>query len=59
MVINLIKLFCNLSRTENGETPEEDYPNESDSEEGKTNKTSAMPNFVPQILPDREIAKNV
>ena len=59
MVINLIKLFCNLSQIENGETPEEDYPNESDSEEEKTNKTSAMSNFVPQILPDREIAKNV
>ena len=59
MVINLIRLFCNLSQIENGETPEEEYPNKSDSEERKTNKTSAMPNFMPQILPDGEIAKNV
>ena len=33
-----------------------EYPNGSGSEE-ETNKTSALPNFVPQILPDGAIAE--
>ena len=33
------------------------YPNESDSEEGEINKTFSLPNFIPQILPDDEMAE--
>ena len=40
------------------ENDETEYPYESDSEE-ETNKTSALPNFMPQILPDDEIAKGI
>ena len=32
---------------------------ESDSEKEKTNKTSALPSFMPQILPDDEIAVGI
>ena len=44
---------------ENDETLEAGYPNENDSEDTKTNKTSAIPNFMPQVLPDDEIAKGI
>ena len=40
------------SQIENDETPGVEYPIESDSEEKETNKTSALPNFTSQILPD-------
>ena len=46
------------SQIENDETPGAEYSNESDSEE-ETNKTSALPNFMPQILLDDEIAEGV
>ena len=42
---------------ENDETPEAEYPNENDSEDTETNKTSAISNFMLQVLPDDEIAK--
>ena len=42
------------SQIENGETPGAEYPN--DSEDTKTNKTSAIPSFMPLILADDEIA---
>ena len=44
------------SQIENEEKPGAKYPNESDSEKSETNKTSTLPNFMPQILPDDEIA---
>ena len=47
------------SQIENDETPEAEYPNGNDSEDTETNKTSAIPNFMPQILPDDEIAKGI
>ena len=46
------------SQIENDEIPGGEYPNENDSEVTRTNKTSAIPNFIPQILPDDEIAKD-
>ena len=46
------------SQIENDEIPGAEYPNENDSEVTRTNKTSAIPNFIPQILPDDEIAKD-
>ena len=61
-----MRLFCNLinnqdlhSQTEHDETPGAEYLNESDSEEEETNKTSALPNFIPQILPDDEIVEGI
>ena len=45
------------SQTENDEIPGAGYPNENDSGEGETNKLSALPNFMPQILPDDEVVK--
>ena len=44
---------------ENYEIPGAEYPNESDSENTETNKTSALPNFIPKILPDDDIAKSI
>ena len=44
---------------ENDETSGAEYPNENDSEDTETNKTSAIPTFTPQILPDDEIAKDI
>ena len=45
------------SQIENGETTGPKYSNENDSEDTETNKTSVIPNFMPQILPDHEITK--
>ena len=47
------------SQIENDETPGPEYPNESDSEEGETNNNSALPNFIPQILPDDETTEGM
>ena len=61
----MIKLFLNLMRTHLiikthiAKTPEAEYPNENDSEDTETNTTCAIPNFMPQILPDDEIAKGI
>ena len=41
---------------ENDKIPEAEYPNENDSEDTETNKTSAISNFTPEILLDDEIA---
>ena len=54
--VNLINNQDPHSRIENDETPGAEYPNESDSEEGKT---SVLPNFVPQMLSDDKIAEGV
>ena len=42
------------SKNGNDDKPGPKYPNESESEEGETNKTSALPNFIPQVLPNDE-----
>ena len=47
------------SQIENYETPGPKYPNESDSEEGEMNKSSAFPNFMPKILTDDEIKEGI
>ena len=47
------------SQIEDYETPGTEYPNENDSEETETNKTSAISNFVPKILPDDEIDEDM
>ena len=47
------------SQIENNETPWAEYPNENDSEDTETNKTSTIPNFMPQILPNDEIGKGI
>ena len=47
------------SQIENDETPVPEYVGGSGSEEGETNKTSSLPNFMPQILPDDEIAEGI
>ena len=45
------------SQIENDETPVVQYPNENNSEDIETNKTSAIPKL--QILKDDEITKGV
>ena len=47
------------SQFENDEVPGAEYPSEDDSEDTETNKTPAIRNFMPQILPDDEIAKHI
>ena len=47
------------SQIENDETPEAEYPNKNDSEDTETSKTSAISNFMPQVLPDDEIVKGI
>ena len=37
----------------------QNIPNENDSEDTEPNKTFAIPNFMPQILPVDEIAKGI
>ena len=44
---------------ENNESPEAEHPNENDLEDTKTNKTSAIPNFMPQVLSDGGISKGI
>ena len=45
------------SQIENYETPEAEYPNENDSEETETNKTSAIPNLMSQVLKVMKLQK--
>ena len=40
------------SQIENDETPGPEYPNKYDLEDTETNKTSAIANFMPQVLPN-------
>ena len=47
-----------LSQAENDETPGAKYLNENDLEYTETNKTSAVPNFLPKILTNDEIVKD-
>ena len=70
MIIQLIKIFLNYneklvnnqdphSQIESDETPETEYPIENEPEDTETNKTSAIPNFIPQILPDDESVRGI
>ena len=56
---NLINNQDPHSQIENHETPQAQYPNESDLEEKETNRTFALPNFMLQILPDNEIVEGI
>ena len=47
------------SQIENDETPEVEHHNENDSEDIERNKSPAIPNFMPKMLPDDEIAKGL
>ena len=52
----MIKNQDRHSQFENDEKPGAGYSNESDAEDGETNKTSVLPSFIQQILPNDEIA---
>ena len=56
---NLIDNQGPYSQTENDETVGAKYSNKSDSEEGETNKTFALPTFMSQIIPDYEITEGI
>ena len=43
----------------NNKTSVAEYPNENDSEDTEGNRAFAIPNFMSQLLPDDEIAKNM
>ena len=47
------------SKIENDEISGAEYPNDNDSEDTETNKTSTIPTFMPQILADNEIAEDI
>ena len=47
------------NQIQNNQTSEAKYANQNDSENIETNKTSAIRNFMSQILPDNEIAKGI
>ena len=47
------------SQSENNERPGAEYSNENDSEDTETNKTSTIPNFMPKILLDDQIAEGI
>ena len=45
---NLISYQDAHSQIKSDETPEAEHPNETDSEEGETNKSSALSSFMPK-----------
>ena len=47
------------SQIENDEIPGAEYPNDNDSEDTETNKTSTIPTFMPKISTDDEIARGI
>ena len=47
------------SQIENNEIPGAEYPNENVSEDAEANKTFAIPNFMPKILPDDQIVEGI
>ena len=55
----LINIQDPWSQIENDEIPGAEYPNDNDSEDTEKNKTSTIPTFMPQILPDNEIAEGI
>ena len=56
---NLINNQDLHSQIEKDETVGAEYPSKNDSEEGETNIIFAIPNFIPQVLPDDEIAEGI
>ena len=56
---NLINNEDPHSQIENDKTPWDKYPDESDSEGGKTNNTHALASFMPQIFQDDQIAEGI
>ena len=54
---NLINNQDQQSQIKNNETLGAEYPNQNDSDDTETNKTSAVPNFMPNTSPDDEIPK--
>ena len=54
---NVINNHGPHSKSKNHETTGAEFPNEHDSKDTKTNKTSVIPRFVLQILPDDDVAK--
>ena len=55
----LINIQDPCSQIENDEIPGAEYPNDNDSEDTEKSKTSTIPTFIPQILPDNEIAEGI
>ena len=49
--------LINIQDPVNEETLGTEYPNENDSEYTETNKNSVIPNFIPEVPPDDEIAE--
>ena len=47
------------SQIENDEFPGAEYPNDNYSEDTEANKTPTILTFMPQILPDDEIADDI
>ena len=47
------------NKTENDETSVAEYLNQNDSENKETNKTFAIPNFMPKISADNEIGEDI
>ena len=47
------------SQIKNDEIPGAEYPNENDSEDMETNKTSEIPNFMSNVLADNENAEGI
>ena len=47
------------SQNKNDETQGAKYSNENDSEDTKTNETSAIPNIMPKILPNDKITEGI
>ena len=47
------------SQTENYKYPGVEYPNDSESEDKKIQKSFTIPAFMPQILPDNEITEGI
>ena len=47
------------SQIENYKYPEVEYPNDSESEDKEIQKSFTIPTFMPQILPDNEIAEGI
>ena len=56
---NLINNQDSHSKIENDKTPGTKYLNNFDSKEEETNKTSATPNFILQILLDDEFPEGI
>ena len=55
----LINIQDPCSQIENDEIPGAESPNDNDSEDTEKSKTSTIPTFMPQILPDNKIAEGI